>query len=101
MVDGRVDPSVERARIERSLRARLADASADACTRDALRLAALDAERGIAAGFEVILGDGLVRERYGFDHPEASVIDLWTWVARGWLPGEEAIPAAITWPSFA
>src|SRR5258706_7380464 len=66
MVDGRVDPIVERARIERSLRARLADASVDACTRDALRLAALDAERGIAAAFAVILGDGLARERYGF-----------------------------------
>ena len=101
IVDGRVDPIAERARLERSLKARLSDASVDACTRDALRLAALSDERGgdergVAAAFEVIIGDGLARERYGFDHPEASAIDLWTWVARGWLPAEEAIPAVIT-----
>lgn len=96
MVDGRVDPVDERARLEKSFVRRLPDAAVDACTRDALRLAALAGERGMAAPFELLLGDGVSREEYGFDHPEASAIDLWTWVARGWLPPEEAIPAAIT-----
>ena len=62
IVDGRLDPAEERARLERSLVRRLPDASVDACTRDALRLAALSGERGVAAAFELIVGDGLARE---------------------------------------
>ncbi len=96
LVNGAVDKVLERARIERSLRAQLAEARVDGCTRDALRLAAVSGERGVGAAFEVILSDALGRTVRGFGHPEASAIDVWTWVARGWLPGEEAIPALVT-----
>ena len=56
----------------------------------------------MGAPFEVILGDAVARERYGFDHPEASSIDLWTWVARGWLSPEPsvAVAAAMTGESL-
>jgi nitrite reductase/ring-hydroxylating ferredoxin subunit len=90
------DRATERARIERSLRAQLREARPGGCTRDAIRLAALEGERGIGAAFEVILGDALARGDRGFAHPEASAIDVWTWVARGWLPGEEAVAALVT-----
>ena len=84
-ITGEVDDDAERARVAASLRAGLAEADLSRGARDALRLAALSGERGVAGAFEVILGDGLARERYGLDHPEASGIDVWTWVARGWL----------------
>jgi hypothetical protein len=93
VVEGAIDEAAERARLEASLRAGLSTANASQCARDALRLSALSGERGVAAPFEIILGDALARERYGFDHPEASGIDLWTWVARGWLSPEPSVAA--------
>jgi nitrite reductase/ring-hydroxylating ferredoxin subunit len=96
VVEGAIDDAKERVRIETSLRDGLRVANGPQCTRDALRLAALAGERGLGAAFEVILGDALDRERYGLDHPEASGIDLWTWVARGWLPAEPSAAAAAT-----
>ena len=102
IVEGAIDEAAERVRLAVSLRAGLRTASVAQCTRDALRLAALAGERGMAAPFEVILGDAVARERYGFDHPEASSIDLWTWVARGWLSPEPsvAVAAAMTGESL-
>jgi nitrite reductase/ring-hydroxylating ferredoxin subunit len=91
-----LDEAKERARLSSSLCAGLRDASVSRCARDALRLATLSGERGIGAAFEVILADALARERYGIDHPEASGIDVWTWVARGWLPPEPSVVAATT-----
>jgi nitrite reductase/ring-hydroxylating ferredoxin subunit len=93
VVEGAIDEAAERLRLEASLRSGLATANLSACARDALRLSALAGDRGVAAPFEVILGDALGRERYGFDHPEASGIDLWTWVARGWLSPEPSVAA--------
>jgi hypothetical protein len=95
-VVGEVDEEAERARVTASLRAGLAEADISRGTRDALRLAALSGERGMAGSFEVVLGDALVRERHGLDHPEASGIDVWTWVARGWLSAEPSIVLALT-----
>jgi nitrite reductase/ring-hydroxylating ferredoxin subunit len=95
VVEGAVDEASERARLESSLRTGLASANLSQAVRDALRLSALAGERGFAAPFEVILQDALARERYGFDHPEAAGIDLWTWVARGWLAPEPSL-AAVT-----
>ncbi len=93
IVEGAIDEAKERARLEASLRLGLSTANLSQCTRDALRLAAMAGERGVAAPFEIILGDALARERYGFDHPVASGIDLWTWVARGWLSPEPSVAA--------
>jgi hypothetical protein len=91
-----VDEEAERARVGASLRAGLREADLSRGARDALRLTALSGERGVAGAFEVILGDGLARERYGLDHPEASGIDVWTWVARGWLSVEPSVVLALT-----
>jgi nitrite reductase/ring-hydroxylating ferredoxin subunit len=96
LVVGDVDEATERARISASLRAGLREGDVSRSARDAMRLAALSGERGLAAAFEVILGDALSRERYGLDHPEASGIDVWTWVARGWLPPEPSVVLALT-----
>jgi hypothetical protein len=96
LVAGEIDEAVERARVITSLRAGLAEADVSRSARDAMRLAALSGERGLAAAFEVVLGDALARERYGLDHPEASGIDVWTWVARGWLPPEPSMVLALT-----
>ena len=95
-VDGTLDEAAEKARIATSLRAGLFDADVARCTRDALRLAKLAGEQGLAAPFEVILGDALARGRYGFSHAAASAIDVWTWVRRGWLPAEQGLVAALT-----
>jgi len=95
-VVGEMDEAKERARVEASLRAGLAEADIARSTRDALRHAALSGERGVAGAFEVILGDALSRERFGLDHPEASGIDVWTWVARGWLAVEPSVALALT-----
>jgi nitrite reductase/ring-hydroxylating ferredoxin subunit len=96
LVVGEIDEAAERVRIASSLRAGLREADASRSARDAMRLAALSGERGLAAAFEVVLGDALARERYGLDHPEASGIDVWTWVARGWLAPEPAVVLALT-----
>ncbi len=96
MVDGKLDEAKERVRVTKSLRGGFARGDTSQTTRDALRLAALSGEQGIAAPFEVLLGDALARERYGFNHPEACGIDLWTWVARGWLAPEPSCAAAAT-----
>jgi nitrite reductase/ring-hydroxylating ferredoxin subunit len=96
LVVGEIDEASERARVEASLRAGLREADVSRSTRDSMRLSALSGERGLAAAFEVILGDALTRERYGIDHPEASGIDVWTWVARGWLAPEPSTVLALT-----
>ncbi len=95
-VIGEIDEEKERARVALSLRSGLVEADISRGARDALRLAALSGERGAAGAFEVILGDALARERYGIDHPEASGIDVWTWVARGWLSVEPSVVLALT-----
>jgi nitrite reductase/ring-hydroxylating ferredoxin subunit len=96
LVVGEIDEAAERARVAASLRSGIREGDISRSTRDAMRLAALSGERGIAAAFEVVLGDALGRERYGMDHPEASGIDVWTWVARGWLSPEPSIVLAVT-----
>jgi nitrite reductase/ring-hydroxylating ferredoxin subunit len=96
LVVGEVDEAAERARAAASLKKGLAEADMARSTRDAMRLAALSGERALAAAFELVLADALARERYGLDHPEASGIDVWTWVARGWLPPEPSIVLALT-----
>ena len=80
VVEGAVDEAAARTRLESSLRTGLSTANLSQCMRDALRLSTLSGERGFAAPFEVILGDALARDRYGFDHPEAAGIDS----GRGW-----------------
>jgi nitrite reductase/ring-hydroxylating ferredoxin subunit len=95
-VVGEVDEAAERVRIAASLRRGLSEGDVSRSTRDAMRLAGLSGERGIAAAFEVVLEDSLSRERYGMDHPEASAIDVWTWVARGWLSPEPSVVLALT-----
>jgi nitrite reductase/ring-hydroxylating ferredoxin subunit len=96
IVIGDIDEHAERARVVASLRSGVRDGNIARSTRDALRLAGLSGERGIGAPFEAVLGDALSRERYGLDHPEASGIDVWTWVARGWLPPEPSMVLAVT-----
>ncbi len=96
LVVGELDEAAERERIATSLKKGLVEADASRAARDAMRLGVLSGERGLAAAFEVVLGDALARERYGLDHPEASGIDVWTWVARGWLPPEPSIVLALT-----
>jgi nitrite reductase/ring-hydroxylating ferredoxin subunit len=96
LVVGEIDEADERARVMASLSAGLREADISRSARDALRLAALSGERGLAAAFEVVLGDALSRERYGLDHAEASGIDVWTWVARGWLAPEPSTVLALT-----
>jgi nitrite reductase/ring-hydroxylating ferredoxin subunit len=96
VVEGEIDEVAERARVATSLRAGLAEADVSRSARDAMRIAALSGERGLAVAFEIVLGDSLARERYGIDHPEASGIDVWTWVARGWLAPEPSIVLALT-----
>ena len=95
-VDSALDEAAERERITASLRAGIADADVERCTRDALRLAKSAGDQGLAAAFELIVGDALSRERYGFSHPAASAIDVWTWSLRGWLPAEQGLVAAVT-----
>jgi hypothetical protein len=95
-VTGEIDEEAEQARVATSLRAGLVEADLSRGARDALRLAALSGERGVASAFEVIVGDALARERYGLDHPEASAIDVWTWVARGWLSVEPSVVLTLT-----
>jgi hypothetical protein len=96
LVVGEIDETNERARVAASLRASLREADVSRSTRDAMRLSTLSGERGLAAAFEVLLQDALSRERYGIDHPEASVIDIWTWSARGWLSPEPSVVLALT-----
>jgi len=96
LVVGEIDEASERARLTSSLRAGLREGDVARSARDAMRLAALSGERGLAAAFEVVLEDALARERYGFDHPEAGGVDVWTWVARGWLPPETSMVLALT-----
>src|SRR5580658_34699 len=59
VVKGEIDEAAERARVAVSLRAGLAEADVSRSARDAMRIAALSGERGLAVAFEVVLGDSL------------------------------------------
>jgi nitrite reductase/ring-hydroxylating ferredoxin subunit len=94
LVSPAVDVAAEAARLSGSLRVAIADADPSRALREALRLAALHGEAGLARGFALLLADGARRERYGFDHGLALALELSTWARRGTLGHGEAFFAA-------
>lgn len=100
VVDVSIDVVQDEARLRRSMARALKEVDADAFLRDGLRLGDLLRPEGsvgrVGPAASQLAELGARRSPYGFDHPMATLADLSTWVARGWLEGPPALSVAAT-----